>query len=220
MPMPPWSYSSLNAAMTCLRRYYLTRVSKEVVEPQGEHLVWGNRVHSALELRIKEKRPLPEGMEKFEAVAQELESWSDNWVTEERFGLTKELKPTEFFSPEVWCRGVLDVYTVHGKKAVVGDYKTGKVRPDSDQLKLFAAAIFHKYPQVDRIRTAFIWLNHDKKTFEDYDRQDLKFIWGEFFPKLQRLESAYEKNVWPPNPSGLCREWCPVGRDKCEHCGK
>lgn len=217
--MPAWSYSSLSAAMTCLRRYYLTRVTKEVVEPPTQATIWGNEVHSALEHRIKEKKPLPAGMEKFEAVAQELESWSDNWVTEERFGLTENLEPTGFFDKDVWCRGVLDVYTIHKNRAFVADYKTGKMRPDLDQLKLFAAAIFHKYPQVGEIKTAFLWLNHDKKTVETFDRSDLKFIWNHFLPKLRRLEKAYEQDVWPANPSGLCRNWCPVGRHRCEHCG-
>ena len=217
--MPAWSYSSLSAAMTCLRRYYLTRVTKEVVEPPTQATIWGNEVHSALEHRIKEKKPLPAGMEKFEAVAQELESWSDKWVTEERFGLTENLEPTGFFDKDVWCRGVLDVYTIHKNRAFVADYKTGKMRPDLDQLKLFAAAIFHKYPHVDEIKTAFLWLNHDKKTVETFDRSDLKFIWNHFLPKLRRLENAYEQNVWPANPSGLCRNWCPVGRHRCEHCG-
>jgi len=219
MKMPPWSYSSLSSAMTCLRRYYLTRVTKEVVEPPTQATIWGNEVHKALELRIKDKTPLPFGMDKFESVAQELESWSDNWFTEEKFGLTENLEPTEFFGDDVWCRGVLDVYTLNGRRAFVGDYKTGKMRPDLTQLKLFAAAIFHKYPQVDEIKTAFIWLNHGTKTIESFDRSDLKFIWNHFLPKLRRLENAYEKDVWPANPSGLCRNWCPVGRARCEHCG-
>jgi len=220
MKLPsPWSYSSLSSFIQCPRRYHIVRVLKEVKEPPTEATIWGNEVHSALELRIKEGRPLPTEMEKFESVAQELESWSDQWVTEEKFGLTENLEPTGFFSDDVWCRGILDVYAVHKNRAVVADYKTGKMRPDLTQLKLFAAAILHKYPQVDRVKTAFLWLNHDRKTVEDFDRSDLEFIWKYFLPMIQRLESAYERDVWPPNPSGLCRSWCPVGRNRCEHCG-
>lgn len=219
MTMPPWSYSSLSAFLQCPRRYYLTRVSKTVTEPPTEATIWGNEVHKALENRIKDKTPLPAGMQRFEAVAQELESWSDDWVTEDRFGLTENLEPTEFFAKDVWCRGVLDVYTVRGKRAFVADYKTGKKRPDLSQLKLFAAAIFHKYPHVERIKTAFLWLNHGEKTLDDFHRDDLQFIWKYFLPQLRRLEAAYEKDLWPPNPSGLCRNWCPVGKRNCEHCG-
>jgi len=220
MKLPqPWSYSSLSSFLQCPRRYYLTRVTKEVKEPPTEATIWGQRVHTALELRIKEGRPLPPELAKYEAVAQELESWSDQWVTEEQFGLTENLEPTGFFDTDVWCRGILDVYTVHGKRAFVADYKTGKKRPELTQLKLFAAAIFAKYPRVDKVKTAFLWLNHGEKTIEDFDRADLEFIWKYFLPQLRRLELAYEKQQWPAKPSGLCRAWCPVGRSRCEHCG-
>lgn len=217
MKLPaPWSYSSLSTFLQCPRRFYLTKVSKQVKDAGTEATLWGQSVHSALEHRIKDKTPLPAGMGRFEAVAQEVESWSDHWITEEQFGLTENLEPTGFFDPDVWCRGVLDLYTIHGKHAFVGDYKTGKQRPDSTQLKLFAAAIFHKYPQVDKVRTAFLWLNHDAKTTEDFSREDLRFIWNHFLPQLRRLEHAYAADVWPPNPSGLCG-WCPVGLAHCEH---
>lgn len=212
----PWSYSSLSTFLQCPRRFDLVRNKKVVKDQPTEATIWGSRVHEALELRIKDGTPMPPGLERFESVAQELESWSDDWVTEEKFGLTENLEPTDFFGKDVWCRGVLDVYTVKGKRAFVADYKTGKMRPDLSQLKLFAAAIFHKYPHVDRIKTAFIWLNHDSKTIEDFTREDLGFIWKYFLPQLRRLEIAYEKDVWPPNPSPLCG-WCPVGLTHCEH---
>ena len=45
----PWSYSSLNAFEQCPRRFKLTRITKEVSEPQTEATMWGNAVHKALE---------------------------------------------------------------------------------------------------------------------------------------------------------------------------
>lgn len=212
----PWSYSSLSMFLQCGRKFDLIRNQKVVKDEPSEAMIWGSKVHEALEHRIKNKTPMPAGLEKFEAVAQELESWSNDWVTEEKFGLTENLEPTDFFAKDVWCRGVLDVYTIRNKRAFVADYKTGKVRPDLSQLKLFAAAIFHKYPHVQEIKTAFIWLNHDSKTIENFSRDDLGFIWKYFLPQLRRLEAAYEKDVWTPNPSPLCG-WCPVGPTHCEY---
>jgi hypothetical protein len=55
MSLPaPWSYSSLSSFLQCPRRFYLTRVVKEVKEPPTQATLWGQEVHSALELRIKE----------------------------------------------------------------------------------------------------------------------------------------------------------------------
>ena len=86
--------------MTCMRRYYLTRVTKEVIEPPTDATIWGNAVHEAMEHRIRDKTPLPANMQQFEPVAQELESWSDSWVTEEKFGLTENLEPTDFMADD------------------------------------------------------------------------------------------------------------------------
>lgn len=214
----PWSYSALSQFLQCPKKFYLTRVSKAAKEVQTEVLLWGNRVHSALEARIRDKTMLPSGFEQFESVASELESWSNDWKTEEKFGLTRDLQPTAFFGKDVWLRGVLDVYTINEKRrrAVVCDYKTGKVRPDLSQLKLFAAATFHKHPEVDEILTAFLWVNHGEKTLERFERSDLEFIWKYFAPQLNKLKHAYESDVWPPKPSPLCG-WCHVGAKHCEH---
>ena len=46
----PWSYSALTSYETCPKRYQLTRVTKQVTEPQTEATRWGNEVHKALEL--------------------------------------------------------------------------------------------------------------------------------------------------------------------------
>ena len=62
----PWSYSALTAYETCPRRYWHTRVAKDVIEPETQALTWGNAVHKALELRAKENKPLPTGMEHWE----------------------------------------------------------------------------------------------------------------------------------------------------------
>ena len=220
MKMPAWSYSSLTAFQTCPRRYYLTRVSKQVIEPQSEAMIYGNRVHEALEYRIKNGTPLPEGLEKYEVVAKTLEAAPVKWQTETKFALTEALEPTEFFAKNVWCRGIMDIHAVKGNLAVVADYKTGKVRPELSQLKLFAAATFHKYPQVDTVQTLFLWLqNGTKFTEEVFHREQLDDIWEYFTPLISRMQVAYATDTWPPVPSGLCRKWCPVGTRLCEHCG-
>ena len=43
---------------------------------------------------------------------------------------------------------------------------------------------------------------------------------NEFIPRVERVEYAIKNSVFNPNPSGLCRAWCPVPRSKCEFSGK
>jgi hypothetical protein len=53
-----------------------------------------------------------------------------------------------------------------------------------------------------------------------FTREQLPEIWNEFLPRLSRVAAAYEDDKWLPKPSGLCKNWCPVGQSLCEFCGK
>ena len=87
------------------------------------------------------------------------------------------------------------------------------------KLKLFAALAFAMYPWVQRVVTGFIWLKVEKFDKEVFTRDQLPEIWNEFMPRLSRVATAYDQDKWLPKPSGLCKNWCPVGRSLCEHCG-
>lgn len=216
----PWSYSALTAFETCPRRFELTRVSKKVVEPQTEATLWGNKVHKALELYAKGTKPLPPDMEKYGRYVKKIMSYEGKRVVEERVALDRNLRPTKWMAKDVWVRGVIDIGVVGSERAYLLDWKTGKRKPDSDQLKLFAALAFAMYPWIDSVVTGFIWLKEDKFDKQLFTRQQLPEIWSEFLPRLSRVAHAYNENKWAPKPSGLCRNWCPVGKKLCEFCGE
>lgn len=218
----PWSYSSLSAFEQCPRRFYLTRVTKQVTEPQTEATLWGNRVHKQLEDAVGKGAPLAPGFESFQPIVNKLRAFPGQKQTEVKFGLTKSLRPTTFFAKDVWVRGVRDLTLFHvdGGTAIVGDYKTGKVKDDFDQCRLFAGTVFAERPHIDTVKTAYIWLAHDKITTETFHRSDAPAIWQEFIPRVARMEKALADDRWPANPSGLCRQYCPVGRKNCVHCGR
>lgn len=215
----PWSYSSLQAFETCPRRFYLTRIAKVVKEPQTEATLWGNEVHKALELAVQGQALAPR-FSSYAPLVEKLRAAPGRKFTEQKFGLTESYRPTEFFGKDVWFRGVIDLTIVTEKTATVIDYKTGKPKDDGDQLKLFAAAAFAQYPHVQSVKTSYAWLAHDKTTRRDFTKDEVPVIWQEFLPRLQRMKNAEERDQWLPNPSGLCRSWCPVGKKNCDFCGK
>jgi len=219
--MPAWSYSALNAFETCPKRYYLTKVAKQVVEPQTEALLWGNKVHKALEYRLVSKTPLPDTMANFEPLAQSVlnRAKGADLEAEQKMALTKDFQPTTWFGKQVWVRGITDFTIVKGDKAFIGDWKTGKPTPESAQLKLTAAMTMHTKPWVNKVINAFVWLKTGTVTSETFTREDIPQIWQDFAPRIARMEVAYEKDKWPARPSGLCAKWCPVGKKLCEHCG-
>lgn len=216
----PWSYSALTAFETCPRRFELTRVTKQVFEPQTEATLWGNKVHKALEKYAKGTEALPPDMERYGRYVDKILSYEGKRVVEERVALNKDLRPTKWMAKDVWVRGIIDIGVVGSDRAYLLDWKTGKHKPDSDQLKLFAALAFAMYPWVDNVTTGFIWLKEGKFDKEVFTREQLPEIWAEFLPRLSRVARAYVEDKWTPKPSGLCRNWCPVGKSLCEFCGE
>lgn len=211
----PWSYSSLSAFETCPRRYHITRIAKLVKEPQTEATLWGNQVHKALEDAVAGTKGLAPNFTQYQPIVDRVRATGGKKFTEQKFGLTKTFKPTGFFNGDVWLRGVLDLTIVTPKVGIVLDYKTGKVKTDGDQLKLFAAASFAQHPYLEKVKTGYLWLANDKVTTKDFSKEDVPAIWQEFLPRIQRMEKAQASDNWLPNPSGLCG-WCPVGKANCE----
>lgn len=218
--MPPWSYSSLTAFETCPRRYQLTRVTKDVTEPPTDATVWGNKVHQCLEDRLVKGTALPEYLKVYETLVEKITKREGKRIVEQRMVVDKNFRPTTWNDKTAWCRGIVDVGVVGTKRATLLDWKTGKRKLDSDQLKLFAAFAFAHYPWISEVNTGFLWLKENRIDKETYTREQVPEIWNEFVQRVRRLELAYQENKWPAKPSGLCAKWCPVGKSLCEFCGK
>ena len=214
--MPPWSFSSLTKFESCPKQYQIVRVLKKVKEAPTEQTRWGEEVHLAMENRVRDGTPLPDTMAKWEATAAKIAGIRGTAYCEHEFAFDRNLELTDWKSPTAWCRGIIDVWIDGGDKAIAYDYKTGKVKPDLDQLKLFAAFIMQSNPKIQVVSTGFIWLAHNKVTIETFTRTQLAGIWEEFISRSLRLQASYDKDKWVPNPSGLCYGWCPAGKANCE----
>ena len=207
MTLPAWTFSQLEKFETCPKQFYHVRVAKDIIESQTEATLWGSRVHTAMEDRIRDGTPLPEGMEQWEGFAKQICAMPGEKLAEEKMALDKSFQPAEW--DNAWTRGIADLLIVHGNKAATLDYKTGK-RKLTNQLMLYAAYTFAHYPEVETVTTGFVWLRDKKIDRETFTRADLPAIWALFLPKVHKLNAAYEKDYWIARPSGLCNGWCPV----------
>lgn len=215
---PAWSHTSLTAFETCPKQYYHTRVIKDTKQDFGEAAAWGLKVHKVLEDRLKIGTALPDYLNHCEPIVDSILKRDGTLLVEEKIALDKNFQPVTFFDKSAWCRGVIDVGKVNDKAAVLMDWKTGKRKPENDQMRLFAGFSFAKFPWVEKITTAFVWLKDNKVDKEVFTRkQDMQVIWGEVLPRVQRLDNAYQKESWPAKPNGLCKAYCPV--KSCEHNG-
>ena len=212
------SYSALKMYENCPKNYFHQRIEKSVKDSGNAVTAYGERVHKALELRLApNKDELSREAASYEALCASIETIAADGVltVEEEMTLNKNLEPTGWWDHDAWLRSKIDVLVRRGPEAVMFDWKTGKRRPDFDQLEMFAAQVFKHYPEVERVKTTFVWLKESKMDHETYTRDDLPNIMQRILTKITRIEGSLEHDNWPAKPSGLCN-WCPC-KNFCEY---
>lgn len=212
-----WSYSKIKNFETCPKRYWHYDVSKDVKEPEGEALQYGNAVHAALAAALLGE-PLPNHFKNLQSWVDRITTREGKILTEQKLAITNEFEPCDWFAKTAWYRGIADVIKITGRVALAIDWKTGKIVEDGSQLALMAQCIFSHHPEVERIRTEFVWLKEDATTRADFARVDMADVWKGILPRVSLLQNAHETMTFPPKPGGLCRKWCSV--HSCPHQGQ
>ena len=212
-----WSYSKLKNYESCPKRYYNVDVAKVVKEEESEQLQFGNALHKALAEAISGKAPLPKPFAGYQQWVDKVTKVEGDILVEQQLAITKDLTATKWFGNDAWYRGIADVIKVVGPVAVVLDWKTGKILEDGVQLALMAQCVFAHHPEIQKIRTEFVWLKEDATTRADFAREDMANVWAGLLPRVRTLEDAHAAANFPPKPGYLCRKWCPV--DSCAHHG-
>jgi hypothetical protein len=207
-----WSFSRLKNFETCPKRHYEVDIAKRVKD-STEQLDWGNKVHDALAQAVKHGTALPEDMKHWQKWVNSLKKFAQGGgeiLVEQKYALTKDFQPCEWFSPLAWYRGVGDFVGIKPPTALILDYKTGKILIDSKQLMLMAACVFAYHPDVTEVKSGYVWLKEDCMTPETYTRETVRDEWVGLLPRIAAMQRAAETMDYPPTPNRLCYKHCPV----------
>ena len=204
-----WSYSKIKNFETCPKRHYEVDIAKNYHE-ESDQLTWGNRVHKSLADACTGKVALPEELRDYQKWVDRVAAGPGELLVEQKYALTKDFQPCEWFGPRVWFRSVGDAVRIDGPVALGLDWKTGKVLHDSVQLMLLAQCIFAFHPEVQVVRTEFIWLKEDCSTQDIFRRATIANEWIGLLERVKQLETAATTMNYPPKPGKLCARWCPV----------
>lgn len=207
-----YSYTMLNGYRNICpyqaKRRYIDKAFPYVETPA---MAWGNKVHSAMELRVGGGKPLPADMHQWEKFAAPFHAVKAK--AEMKLGMTREGQPCDFFGANVWLRGKVDVTIINGNAALLPDYKTGKVREDPFELEIQALLINAKYPNLTSIHGFYIWLA-ENRVGQKHDVSHTK----DTFTYVQRIAADLEEDMrngeFEKRRGGLC-PWCPC--DDCEN---
>ena len=205
-----WSFSALKEYTNCPKKYYELRVAKNwQVEPTPQ-MIYGTEVHEALELYVRDGKPLAKNYLRFKGMVDALIDIPGTKYPELKRALKEDRTACDFDDEARWVRGIVDLLIVEGDKAFIVDYKTGSNKyPDPKQLRLMALMTFAYFPEVTKIKAGLLFVMQNSFVEESYTREDMDTSWGKFEVPLKRLSLSYENNQWMPNPTPLCG-WCPV----------
>lgn len=225
-----WSFSRINKFRQCqLKSFWMDYAPKamKVKEPPNPIFEKGKIVHKEMELAAHRNRPLtdslklPDGgkpmdMTPHQPVLDALTAFPTVLV-EQQVAFTEDLQETSWFGKDVWCRVIWDIVAINDDNtvAICGDYKTGKPRPDSDQLDLFAASLMTKYPSLEKVKSQYYFLEHRKFTDHVVYRSAVPHIWQKFGEEAEQIVIARDTGNWEPNPGFACN-YCPVPKSKCQ----
>jgi len=213
-----WSFSSLKDYVNCPKQYHHIKVLRDFTKKITTHLLYGSKVHKAIENYSHGNAELPKNYARFKpAVDSVLEIPGERFI-EHKMAITNAYVPCDFYDPKYWVRGIADLLIVDDDTAYVVDYKTGSNQyADVKQLKLMALMTFKFFPEVEEVRGGLLFVMHNSFVNETYTRDKEKEYWGSFSADLQRLANSFKTDSWPANPTSLCR-WCPVST--CEFYGE
>jgi hypothetical protein len=179
----------------------------------------GTQVHAAIARHLQDGEPLPLGMRQYE---QAIQPWRDEVegypLVEQKLAMSKDGRPVDWRSRDVWVRAVIDYAKISDRRAVVVDWKTGRPKDGTDQLQVMAIVLMAHMKELDEVGGALVWLQEGWATEDCIRRTDLPRVLADLWPRVVRFEQAHVKEEFPARPNGLCKRWCSVRA--CPHHGR
>lgn len=213
-----WSFSSLKTFQQCPKKYYHTKVAKDIVEPDTQATLYGKRAHTVAEEYIRDGKPIPEAFDYMKETLDVLNAMEGEKLCEVKLGLTKDLRACDFHAPDVWWHGIADLVVINEAKGLAhsADYKTSKSARYADvkQLDLVAAGIFAKFPKINKVKSALIFVVSKEFVQATHYREMMPKYLEQPAKDVARIEAALENGVWNPSSGPLCK-FCAV--KQCEY---
>lgn len=216
------SYSRLSTYEQCPLKFFRQYIEKSYPD-EGEnfHFIKGKKKHTQLENYIKCKNdPTMINMMYDGDVLNNISKVDDllnngfNVTAEHQLAVDIDFKPTSWFDHTVVYRAICDMIATRDADGVVGDWKTGKFRDydgsKTGQLHLSSAVVFAHYPQIEKITTAYIYIEHDQSVVRRFTRD--MYNSGLIDPFMKAFETVNNDKEWLPTRNQYCN-WCLVKED-------
>ena len=211
------SFSSISYFESCPRKYHQVKITKAFKEKPYQATELGLILHSAFERTIMTGARLPDGLIQYQPEIDALVKLPGIKQCEMKLAVAPNCSTCDYWDKGAALRGAADFIHIDGDKALVVDFKTGKVNPKPDQLHVLALMLMQKYPHIKTVRGVLMFVEHKVLHTETYSSDALMPMWAYWVQKMKRINDCERTGIWPANQSGLCKAHCPVL--SCEHNG-
>lgn len=218
------SYSRLSTYQSCARKFKLQYLDKAFPDDSDNpNFVRGNRVHSQLEHYVMWKNAgenfeKPAMVEEAKNAIPIIDKIYESYTTvlpEQKLCIDRNWNKIGWFDKQAYLRAILDLIAFKPGKALICDYKTGKVR-DYDQyggqLHLNAAMVFAIEPEVEVLDVAYLFVDHKQTVKVQFTRDQYNEFRDHFEEEHRKVNT---ENEWAPTINQYCK-WCPATRQQCE----
>ncbi len=208
-----YTYTMLSAYKNCGHQMFRRYVKKDIPYVETPEMKWGNDVHSAFELRISSKKPLPLDMQQWEQFAAPYDVRTVR--CEYKVGTTREGRAADYWDSNCWFRGRIDLAIQAEEKAFINDFKTGGSKyEDPFELEVGALLLKIKHPEIKVVKGHYTWLK-ENRVGQLHDLSNFRATWTEINRLVSKIEADRALGEFEKKQSGLCRGWCDV--KDCEH---
>lgn len=212
------SYSGLTTYETCPLWYKLHYIDGLQRDTSGPAARRGTRLHLSCEKFLKGELTKDQLPIEFFKIFNNLEQLlSVKAKAEEEWLVGRDWKIHKEEQPDTLLKAIVDIHWLSPCKDVlfILDLKTGQQSSShGDQLQLYAAMGFARYPFVDEVSVAPLYLEGEAPPTR-YFRENAGGI-QQFWKSRALL--AIDADSYPPTPSKEACQWCPYKKAKGGPC--
>jgi hypothetical protein len=212
-----WSYSSLELFELCPKKFYHTKIKRDVVEEFGPEAQYGTEVHKHFENRLIKGKKLPLDLFHHEKIMAKLAAAPGEGMPEQKLALNRDMEPTGFFDSDVWLRGVVDFAKKNNNNLLIIDHKTGRQKEGFDQVILMGLMMAAYMPEIDNFIVGYYWTKTKCITSTKFTKEDIPTLWAGFLEREAELQQSIRHDEFPAKANFLCKRYCVV--KSCPNCG-
>ena len=229
--MIAWSYTRLKDFERCPRIFQLKYITKAIkFDSANPALKEGTRKHKileratlALQKDINASLP-PSDLSHVYPMVKQFVATNTNIVAEKDIAMRRKLQSCSWFDKETWLRVKIDLIgetkkpgdmRTRDRSVSIIDWKSGKVRVDMDQLRLYNIAALLTNPRAYEARSALVFVDHKQSSkVLTTDRDNLMVELSEFTDRSEAIQIAAERDSWPEQQNQFCK-WCAANVLQC-----